>query len=50
MRIRARRRSPPNALQHTHEDEHATKDLPAQMAVDQDARTGKAAKHKDGGR
>jgi hypothetical protein len=31
----------PNATQHTREDENARQDLPAQMAVDQDARTGK---------
>lgn len=30
----------PNALQHTREDENSRNDLPAQMAVDQDARTG----------
>lgn len=31
----------PNAPQHTREDEHQRRDLPAQMAVDRDARTGK---------
>src|SRR4029077_1391339 len=31
----------PDATQHTREDENTRRDLPAQMAVDQDARTGK---------
>lgn len=31
----------PDATQHTREDENARRDLPAQMALDQDARTGK---------
>ena len=31
----------PDATEHTREDENARRDLPAQMALDQDARTGK---------
>lgn len=38
---RARSGETPNATQHTREDENARRDLPAQMALDQDARTGK---------